>query len=137
MTFSSRVTRHYLILESVMNQPAFAHTHTEQSMQDCIANCNRCHQICLQTAMNHCLDAGGQHVQADHFKLMMNCAEICQLSANFQLSNSAFHRQVCAVCAYICEACTASCEAIGGMDECVEACEKCAESCRQMASMLH
>jgi hypothetical protein len=110
-------------------------TPIKHTMPDCISTCSHCHQVCLQTAINHCLEAGGKHVEADHFRLMMNCAEICQTSANFQLSNSVFHRQVCAVCAEICEACAVSCEAIGGMDECVEACRACAESCRQMVAM--
>lgn len=83
--------------------------HTEHTMQDCIEACSHCHQVCLQTALNYCLEAGGKHVEAAHFRLMMNCAEIC-------------------------EACADDCEKIGDMDECVKACRACAESCRQMAS---
>ncbi|MEQ1530484.1 MAG: four-helix bundle copper-binding protein [Methylococcales bacterium] len=122
-----------------MNHTAHSHTetHTDSAMPDCIAACNHCHQVCLQTAMNHCLEAGGKHVQADHFRLMLNCAELCQTSANFQLSSSDFHRRVCEVCAEVCAACAGDCEAIGGMAECVEACKKCAESCLAMASKLH
>lgn len=113
-----------------MNHP----THTEHAMQSCIDACGHCHLVCLQTAMNHCLDAGGKHVEANHFRLMMNCAEICQTSANFQLSGSVFQHQLCKICAEVCEACAVSCEKIGGMDECVQACRDCAESCREMAS---
>jgi len=91
-----------------MNKPA----HTKHAMQACIEACSRCHQVCLQTAMNHCLNTGGKHVEAEHFRLMMNCAEIC-------------------------EACAASCERIGAMDECVKACRDCAESCREMAGAHH
>lgn len=116
-----------------MNQ----HTHTEQDMQACIEACNHCHQVCLQTAMNHCLEAGGKHVEADHFRIMMNCAEICQTSANFQLGSSPFHRCVCEVCAVVCEACAEDCENIGGMDEYVKACRACADSCRKMAGSQH
>lgn len=107
------------------------------SMQSCIDDCDRCHQVCLQTAMNYCLNTGGKHVEAEHFRLMMNCAEICQLSANFMLSNSHFHNRTCAVCAEICEACATDCRKIGDMDDCVEACMKCADSCRQMAGAQH
>lgn len=109
----------------------------KHTMPDCITACIHCHQVCLITAMNYCLETGGKHVAAEHFRLMMNCAEICQTSANFQLSSSPFHVQVCAVCAEICEACALSCEAIGGMEACVEDCRTCAESCRQMAAMQH
>jgi hypothetical protein len=114
-----------------MNHP----DHSGHSMQDCIEACSHCHQVCLQTAMNHCLEAGGKHVEADHFRLMISCAEICQASANFQLSSSPFHRRLCGLCADICEACAVDCEKVGAMDECVAACKACAESCRQMASM--
>jgi len=114
-----------------MNHP----DHSGQSMQDCIEACSYCHQVCLQTAMNHCLEAGGKHVEADHFKLMISCAEICQASVNFQLINSPFHRRLCALCADVCEACALDCEKVGGMDKCVTACKACAESCRKMASM--
>lgn len=111
--------------------------HSENSMQSCIDACSDCHQICLQTAMNHCLNTGGKHVEPEHFRLMMSCAEICQTSANFQLSNSPFSHRLCAVCAEVCEACAVDCRRIGSMDECAEVCEMCAESCRQMASVQH
>ena len=49
-------------------------THDKHDIQACIAACTHCHQVCLQTAMNHCLESGGKHVEANHFRLMMNCA---------------------------------------------------------------
>lgn len=109
--------------------------HSQSFMASCIQACNQCHQICLQTAMNYCLNTGGKHLEPEHFRLMISCSEICQTSANFMLSNSRFHSRTCAVCAEVCEACAADCRMIGGMDECVQACENCAESCRQMATM--
>lgn len=83
--------------------------------------------------MTHCLQVGGSHTEPDHFTLMLNCAEICQLSANLQLCGSGFVPKFCALCAEVCEACAVSCEAVGGMDECAAACRKCAESCASMA----
>lgn len=79
------------------------------------------------------LEARGKHLEAEHFRLMINCAEICQTSANFLLSGSTFHHHVCGVCAENYEACAKSCEQVGGMEDCVRACRECAESCRQMA----
>lgn len=107
--------------------------HTITSMQPCIEACTHCHHVCLQTAMTHCLQIGGKHLDPDHFSLLMNCAEICQASANLQLSGSEFVPKLCVLCAEICEACAVSCEAIGEMEECVRACRKCAESCSSMA----
>ncbi len=112
-------------------------TYTKHDMQACIAACTRCYQICLHMGMNHCLEAGGKHVESTHFRLLMSCAEICQTSANFMLSGAAHSSTVCAICAEICEACAIDCEKIGDMDQCVEACRDCAETCKQMASMRH
>lgn len=111
-------------------------TYEKHDMQACIIACSHCHQICLQMGMNHCLESGGKHVEANHFRLLMNCAEICQTSANFLLSGS-LQYSLCEVCAEICEACAADCERIGEMDECVHACRNCAETCRQMANIRH
>jgi hypothetical protein len=82
--------------------------------------------------MNQCLESGGKHVAPDHFRLLINCAEICQTSANFMLSASAFSNPICRVCAEVCDACAKSCEQIG-MEDCARVCRECAQSCRQMA----
>ena len=105
-------------------------------MQQCIDNCQQCHMICLQTVMNHCLEAGGAHLEPKHTRLMLNCAEICQTSANFMLSNSPVSSAVCQACAIVCNACADSCEQIGEMSACVEACRRCAASCEAMGSMV-
>ena len=104
-------------------------------MKQCIDNCLDCYRTCRETAMYHCLEAGGDHVEPRHFRLMINCADICATSADFMLSNSDLHARICAACAEGCEACAKSCEEIGDMDECVRACRACAESCRRMAGM--
>ena len=115
------------------------HTHTmsQDQMKACIDACSACHQTCMQTAMNHCLEMGGKHVDPAHFRLMMNCAQLCQTSVDFQLSGSTFSAELCGVCAQLCDACAASCENVGGMDACVAACRACAESCRTMAKAVH
>ncbi|MFZ6816716.1 four-helix bundle copper-binding protein [Undibacterium sp. Ji22W] len=118
-----------------MNQTmAGDHTAHNKNMQSCIEACNHCHASCLHTAMMHCLEMGGAHVEATHFRLMMDCAAICQTSASMQLSGSSFHQALCTICADICEACAKSCETVGGMDACVKACHDCAASCRKMSA---
>lgn len=116
-----------------MNQTILKHTADHAGMQSCIDICGHCHAACLHTAMTHCLETGGKHVEADHFRLMMNCAELCQTATNFMLSGSAFHANLCGICGDVREACAKSCEAIGDMEECVKACRECAASCRKMA----
>ena len=104
-------------------------------LRDAIKACLDCHSTCVQTAMNFCLERGGRHVEKQHLRLMLNCAELCQTSANFMLSDSPLHGRVCAVCAEACEACAKSCEQVGDMRDCVDECLRCAKSCRSMESM--
>src|SRR3954447_26737858 len=114
----------------------FMFTTPSQDMQSCIDACDYCHRMCLQSAMNHCLETGGEHVEPTHFRLMMNCAEICQTSANFMLSDSNYHAQVCGVCAEICDACAESCDQLEGIEDCAEACRECAKHCRNMSGAI-
>lgn len=110
-------------------------TKMSQDIERCISECLDCHRICLQT-VQHCLEKGGKHASPEHIRLLLDCAEICQTSANFMLRGSPLHRRTCAVCAEVCTRCAESCEAIGGeqLDDCAEACRSCAESCAQMAA---
>ena len=113
-----------------------SHVASNENMQQCIEQCLNCYRICRETAMNHCLEQGGAHVEPSHFRLMINCADICRTAADFMLSNSVLHGKVCAACADVCDACAVSCGEVGDMDDCVQACQRCAESCRQMAGAL-
>ena len=110
--------------------------HPSPELQPCIERCQACHATCLQMAATHCLQAGGKHVEPAHFRLMLDCAQICQTSADFMLRQSELHAQLCALCAVVCERCAQSCEAVGGMEACVQACRACAESCRAMGQAV-
>ena len=105
-------------------------------MQQCIQACVKCHQVCVQL-IHHCLSKGGKHAEPDHVRILQDCAEICELSANFMLRNSDFHSRVCEACAKICLACAQECERIADddrMELCVDLCQRCAESCTAMAT---
>lgn len=121
------------------HQPARAGTKTSKqtTMEECAQNCHECAETCLET-VNYCLQKGGEHAKAEHIRLLLDCAEICDTSHNFIARESELHGTVCNVCAEICERCAESCEMIGGNDEqmkkCAEVCRKCADSCRQMGS---
>jgi len=109
----------------------------DAAMQECIANCQHCHSICLAGSAA-CLQQGGPHAQAAHIALLLDCAASCQSSADFMLRGSVFHAQVCGVCAAVCERCAESCAQLDDdpqMQACAEACRRCAESCRRMAAM--
>jgi len=106
-----------------------------QEMQRCIAICLECHEICLGT-VPHCLEKGGQHAEAAHIRLLLDCAEICQTSANFMIRGSELHTETCRGCSEVCLRCAEDCHRLGSdpkMQECAEVCDRCAEACAQMA----
>lgn len=106
----------------------------DAEMSKCVEECLRCYSVCLSMAMNHCLEAGGEHVEKQHFTLMMACAEMCRTSAHFMLIGSSHHKHTCRECAEICTECADDCERVGDTEECVQACRRCAETCRAMAA---
>jgi hypothetical protein len=102
-------------------------------MKSCLDACQHCHAVCLQTAMQHCLEVGGKHVEPEHFRLMMACAQICQTSVELMLIGWEHHGAQCGICAQACEDCARDCDRLGGMEECAAACRACAKECRAMA----
>lgn len=117
-----------------------SHSHMGQQMSDemrrCIDDCLDCSSICTETIM-HCLQMGGEHAEPEHIRLLIDCAEICQTSANFMLRNSNLHGRVCGVCAEVCERCADDCARFTDdsvMQQCAEVCRRCAASCREMST---
>lgn len=111
------------------------HKTSNLEMERCIKNCVECHNVCLQTVA-YCLEKGGSHAQKSHIGLLLNCAEICQTSADFMLSGSDLHPRTCLVCAEVCERCADACDQFGDdevMKKCAEICRQCAASCRSMS----
>lgn len=109
----------------------------QEMMDGCIEECLSCHAVCTET-IAHCLQMGGDHANPEHITLLMDCAEICQTSANYMLRMSDLHGLTCGVCAKVCTLCAEDCEAFEGdemMAACAEACRSCAETCEQMAQM--
>jgi hypothetical protein len=79
---------------------------------------------------------GGEHAKPGHIRLLLDCAEICETSANFMLRTSDLHHLTCGVCAEVCTRCAEDCERFVDdimMQACAQACRHCAESCQEMA----
>lgn len=115
------------------------HTMTSKrssQMEACIEACRDCASTCTET-VRYCLDMGGEHADARHVALLLDCAQICQTSADFMLRGSDLSGRICAACAEVSERCAESCERFGDdemMRASAEACRRCAESCRQMSA---
>lgn len=106
-----------------------------QEMERCIALCQECHKVCLQN-VPHCLEKGGPHAEASHIRMLLDCAEICETSANFMIRGSALHTETCRACSEVCRRCADDCQRLGSdpeMQACAGVCLRCAESCAQMA----
>ena len=76
----------------------------DQKMRQCIQSCLDCHSICLET-LAYCLKKGDKHSGATHLQSLLDCAEICQVKANFMLRNSSCRHQVRLICALVCKRC--------------------------------
>ena len=111
--------------------------HTDDEMQKCIQLCRDCHALCTQT-IGHCLKLGGPHAAPDHIRLLLDCSELCETTAQYLLRGSSLHERICGVCAEACRQCADNCVQVGGDDQlvkqCVEMCRRCAGSCERMAS---
>lgn len=112
------------------------HSDYSEQMLVCIQNCQDCHRACLQT-FTYCMNQGGDHAEPAHLRLLMDCADICAVTAAFMLRASDLHVHVCAACAEVCRRCADDCAAMGDdtrMKALADTCRHCAESCAAMAS---
>ncbi len=110
---------------------------TMNQKQQCIQDCLDCHRVCQEMVL--CLHAEGKQAVADHVRLLLDCAAICQASADFMASDSDLQGRFCDVCAEICTRCAQECERFESdvqMKAGADACRRCGKSCRQMAIML-
>lgn len=102
----------------------------------CIQNCQDCHRACLQTLV-YCMDQGGPHAEPSHLRLLMDCADICAVSAAFMLRASDLHAYTCGASAEVCRRCADDCARMGDdprMKALADTCRHCAESCAAMAA---
>ena len=108
------------------------------TLDECVDSCIASHRMCLETA-RYCTELGSPaHVEATHIALLLDCAELCQATANSMLRRSPQHDLLCDACAQMCEACARDCAKIAGdarMQACAHTCRDCAASCKEMASM--
>ncbi|MGH8492897.1 MAG: four-helix bundle copper-binding protein [Moraxellaceae bacterium] len=106
------------------------------TMSECIDNCLDCHRVCLET-LGYALKQQGKLVRDTHLRLLVDCEQICQTSADFMLRSSDLHTHTCKICAEICQHCAELCHSFSEdqqMQACEHACRRCAESCQQIAT---
>jgi hypothetical protein len=106
-------------------------------MQQYIEHCMDCKSVCLETAAHH-LQRGGREAQVEFVRLLLDCAEFFQMSANFMLRESPLHKHAYAVCAAVCQQCAEDCEEMGDdiqIKYCAEVCRRLADTCQRMMAV--
>lgn len=84
-----------------------------------------CADVCNET-LAYCLEQG--HVEPDHILCLVDCIELCTLTAHFVARDSHLASQVLELCAQACKDCEESCEEYQDGDERMKAC---ADVCRE------
>ncbi|GAB3433138.1 four-helix bundle copper-binding protein [Flindersiella endophytica] len=92
-----------------------------------------CYCSCSET-ITYCLEQSGPQMAGHALRLLIDCAEICQVAAGLLLRRSSLHRLVSISCAEACERCAQCCEQIDDevLRQCAELCRRCADACREL-----
>lgn len=93
-----------------------------------IADCAR---VCNET-LSYCLQQSGDHVKAEHLKAMIDCIDVCTVTARLHERESPLHQKAMELCAQACKTCEESCEEFKDdetMQLCADTCRQCYEHC--------
>ncbi len=109
----------------------------DEVVQQCVEDGNECYLVCTET-VSYALQVGGAQAELPGVRMLLDCADACQLVITLLLRRSEFAPPACAFAADVCDRCAEHCEAFPDdqwMVECSETCRRCADSCREVASM--
>lgn len=95
-----------------------------------------CFQKCSET-LSKCLQRGGKHASAEHINILLDCINICQITASAFARKSEYAGVIAQTCAEICEGCALECGRFSEkfMKECAKICQACAKSCQKGENM--
>jgi hypothetical protein len=107
------------------------------SLAECIALCLKCDAMCQETLAR----AVSTEARAEPSLILtlLDCAAICQATANSMSRGSPVHVAFCAACAQVCDACAEACgksRSTAALKTCADICRDCALSCRHMAGSM-
>lgn len=111
-------------------------TNSPIKTQKCIDDCNRCAQACYE-CFKLCLNEQDIASRKVCISLLIECAQMCQMSATHMAMDGQFAKEHCTMCASVCERCAQECGKFTDphCSECTEVCTKCAAECKAMAAM--
>ena len=103
-------------------------------LKDSIRTCLEAARRCL-LARQSCVSRGDRLAEPLLLALLLDCAEACELASRWMQRDSAFHPDLCALCATICKSCEAACRQHPGeqaLQDCADACRRCFDTCLRM-----
>lgn len=106
---------------------------SKEEVEGLLASLEQCRETTMDGLM-HCLSEGGDFVKPEHIRWLLDCSEICTISANFLIRDSEYAGDILNICSYICDDCAESCEVYFNdehMKHCAQACRNCAQACRE------
>jgi hypothetical protein len=93
--------------------------------------CAACHRSCVR-AYAVAVHAGGLRAESPHLQALLDCAELCRLTAEFFLRGSALSEPLAQVCAAAAARCGEDCERFPATPELVA----CASACWELTAAL-
>lgn len=102
-----------------------------RQMQLSADHCLECFRACSE-AMAHTIDLRRQHWEHEHYRILLDCIDVCKTTAGFLIRQSDYYKDICSVCALICKETTKCCQEFGNdpfMLKAGDIASKCAKSC--------
>jgi hypothetical protein len=103
-------------------------------MRECVRSCSECYATCTEL-FSYCLGRGGAFADVALIRLLIDCAEICQVTQNAMTRASELSPLLSAVTAESCERCADLCERFDDpqLADGAATCRACAECCHSLA----
>ena len=79
-------------------------TNSTDKFQTCIDECNRCAQACYE-CFKACLNESDVKARKNCISILVECAQMCQMSSSLMSMNGQFIKEHCKLCATICDKC--------------------------------
>jgi hypothetical protein len=97
--------------------------------------CANCHHVCLEL-LSSFLQPNGPKLDVERYQLLADCAEICEISANFMLSASTRSYLLCEICGPLCDETSESCRKVEdpSFQVCANAARRAAAACRAVVA---
>lgn len=107
--------------------------HVKDDMKSCIEACLSCHEACTETTARLRMQGPGDEGQIG---ALLDCAELCRLTASLVSRDSPLHAMAAALCAESCQRAARDCQRIDddAMRRVAETCRRTADQCRRIAA---